>query len=144
MLEYRDFYDIACYANEKWNKRNFTSKEVAGYAYDYYADMQWSKVNGRVASNIKTLCENLMEDFAYEPDNEDAKYWWTQITKELVFTDDPKLANRIFDCISDGYDDEEYRKVTVNRLLGELSANDNKYIKYAFVELCAKIEEFSC
>lgn len=87
MLEYTDFYGIACYANENWNKGNFTSKEVACYAYDYYADMQWSKANGKVAHSIKTLCENLMEDIANDPKNEDAKYWLEQITKELVFSD---------------------------------------------------------
>ena len=53
-----------------------------------------------------------------------------------------ELADRIFDCLSDGYDDEEYREETITALYNELSqVDDNSYIKAAFVKLCETIEE---
>lgn len=53
-----------------------------------------------------------------------------------------ELAKRIIDCISDGYDDEEYREEAITALYNELSQIDgNSYIKAAFVELCETIEE---
>lgn len=53
-----------------------------------------------------------------------------------------ELAKRIFDCLSDGYDDEEYRKETGTELYNELTRIDSdSIIKYAFVSLCEKIEE---
>lgn len=55
--------------------------------------------------------------------------------------DNYELANRIYNCISDGYDDEEYREETVNALCDELSQSENEYIKLAFIELCKIIEE---
>lgn len=52
------------------------------------------------------------------------------------------LANRIFDCISDGYDDEEYKETTVASLYNELSQiPSDSSIKAAFIALCKKIEE---
>ena len=53
-----------------------------------------------------------------------------------------KLAERICNCISDGYDDEEYREETITALYNELSQIDgSSYIKAAFVKLCERIEE---
>ena len=53
-----------------------------------------------------------------------------------------KLAKRIFDCISDGYDDEEHREETEMKLYNELSQIDNNsIIKDAFVALCERIED---
>lgn len=53
-----------------------------------------------------------------------------------------ELAERIFDCLSDGYDDEEYREEEITALYNELSQIDgNSYIKAAFVKLCETIEE---
>lgn len=53
-----------------------------------------------------------------------------------------KLAERICDCISDGYDDEEYREEAITALYNELSQiNNNSNIKAAFVMLCERIEE---
>ena len=51
-----------------------------------------------------------------------------------------KLAERIIDCISDGYDDEEYREEATTALYNELSQINNT-IKAAFVMLCKRIEE---
>lgn len=53
-----------------------------------------------------------------------------------------ELAKRIFDCISDGYDDEENREETEIELYNELSQIDSdSIIKNAFVSLCERIEE---
>lgn len=53
-----------------------------------------------------------------------------------------ELAKRIFDCLSDGYDDEEYREETETKLWNELSQISNdSYIKAAFIRLCERIEE---
>ena len=53
-----------------------------------------------------------------------------------------ELVKRICDCISDGYDDEEYREDAEITLHNELSqiGNDSS-IKAAFLRLCARIEE---
>lgn len=53
-----------------------------------------------------------------------------------------ELAKRIFDCLSDGYDDEEQREETETKLWNELSqiSNDSN-IKAAFTSLCERIEE---
>lgn len=53
-----------------------------------------------------------------------------------------ELAKRIVDCISDGYDDEEYREETETELYNELSQIDsNSYIKSVLLKLCKRIEE---
>lgn len=53
-----------------------------------------------------------------------------------------ELAEKIVDCLSDGYDDEESRNETENLLCDSLSqiSNDNP-IKIALVRLCETIEE---
>lgn len=56
--------------------------------------------------------------------------------------DNGKLANRIIDCLSDGYDDEEYREETEDLLYDSLSQLDkNDPIKAVLIELCETIEE---
>ena len=54
---------------------------------------------------------------------------------------DYDLANRIYDCISDGYDDEEQREDVVNALCNEFLQGNNEYIKLSFIALCERIEE---
>lgn len=53
-----------------------------------------------------------------------------------------KLAERIIDCISDGYDDEENREEAEEQLCNELSniGKDN-ILKIAIMQLCERIEE---
>lgn len=77
MLEYGDFYDIAEYGNENW-KGNYTSKEVAENAYNYYSDFQASKESGIVMYSISKLIELLADD-----GSEDAKYWFNCMISEL-------------------------------------------------------------
>ena len=53
-----------------------------------------------------------------------------------------KLANRIIDCLSDGYDDEENREETGKLLYNSLSKiSDDNPVKIALVRLCETIEE---
>lgn len=56
--------------------------------------------------------------------------------------DSNELAKRIFDCLSDGYDNEEFREEAETALYNELSqiANDS-FIKAAFLRLCERVEE---
>ena len=52
------------------------------------------------------------------------------------------LAKRIFDCLSDRYDDEEFRKETETALYNELSQISNdSFIKAALLRLCERVEE---
>ena len=53
-----------------------------------------------------------------------------------------ELAKRICDCLSDGYDDEEYREETETVLYNELSQISNdSFIKAALLRLCERVEE---
>lgn len=50
------------------------------------------------------------------------------------------LANRIFNCLSDGYD--VHMEETVKALYNELSQTPgDSFVKAAFVRMCEKIEE---
>lgn len=52
------------------------------------------------------------------------------------------LAKRICDCLSDGYDDEEFREETETALYNELSQISNEsFIKAALLRLCERVEE---
>lgn len=82
MLDYREFYLIADYANTHW-KGGFAPIEIAENAYNYLCDFEWSKENGKVANSIKTLLSNLDEDIANGEDLEDVRYWTSEIRKEL-------------------------------------------------------------
>lgn len=53
-----------------------------------------------------------------------------------------KLAERIFDSLSDGYDDEEHRETTITELHNSLSQlHEDDPIKQALWSLCDRIEE---
>lgn len=82
MLDFREFYRIADYANMNW-KGGFAPIEIAENAYNYLCDFEWSKENGRVANSIKTLLSNLDEDIANGEELEDVRYWTSEIRKEL-------------------------------------------------------------
>lgn len=50
------------------------------------------------------------------------------------------LAKRICDCLSDGYDDEEFREETETALYNELSQISNEsFIKAALLRLCERV-----
>lgn len=82
MLDYKDFYCIADYANMNW-KGGFAPIEIAENAYNYLCDFEWSKENGKVANSITALLTNLDEDIENGEELEDVRYWTTEIRKEL-------------------------------------------------------------
>lgn len=90
MMTYGDFYDIAVYGNENWNKGCFSHKEVAEYAYEYYSDFQWSKENDEVGFVIKELTKLLIDDVREIKDIEDSeqlRYWLHDMADELGLID---------------------------------------------------------
>lgn len=53
-----------------------------------------------------------------------------------------ELAKRVFDCLSDGYDDEEYRELLEDKLYDELSEMEkDSVVKFAIIQLCEMVEE---
>ena len=53
-----------------------------------------------------------------------------------------ELTRKIFDCLSDGYDDEEFIEETETALYNELSQISNdSFIKAALLRLCDRVEE---
>ena len=56
-----------------------------------------------------------------------------------------ELSERIFDCLSDGYDDEEYKEEVTNKLYNEISQLDgNSTLRAALNVLCDRIEDLEC
>ena len=52
------------------------------------------------------------------------------------------LANRIFNCLSDGYNDYGNMEETVTVLYNELSQiPGDSFVKAEFIRMCEKIEE---
>ena len=82
MMDYKDFYRIADYANVHW-KGGFAPIEIAENAYNYLCEFQSSKEKGEANDTIKYLLTNLDEDIANGEDLEDVRYWTTEIRKEL-------------------------------------------------------------
>lgn len=52
------------------------------------------------------------------------------------------LVKKVIDCLSDGYDDEEYRESSETDLFNEMSqiSNDSS-LKIVLLRLCERIEE---
>lgn len=51
------------------------------------------------------------------------------------------LPDRIFDCLSDGYDDEEYREEVINGLTELLVMCGTPMLGVVMEKLCERIEE---
>ena len=52
------------------------------------------------------------------------------------------LSERIFDYLSDGYDDEEFRELEISKLYNEISQLDgNSTLRAVLSALCDRIEE---
>ena len=52
------------------------------------------------------------------------------------------IASKIVDCLSDGYDDEEYRDQAEEALRNELSqVSSESIIRTVFLELCERVED---
>lgn len=73
-MTYSDFYEIAVYANENWNRGNFTAKEVAEGAYEYLIEYQKFVDFGRTTETMDSLIANLEEDYANDP-TETVREW---------------------------------------------------------------------
>lgn len=104
------------------------------------------------ANVAKTLDDNKYADVDFANDSqividtsEEWEVWDIVKYKEdskKIYINSNKLAERIFNTLSDGYDDEEVKDETVTALYNELSQISNdSYIKAAFVQLCERIEE---
>lgn len=53
-----------------------------------------------------------------------------------------ELLKRICNCLSNGYDDEEFREETETALYNELSQISNdSFIKAALLRMCERVEE---
>ena len=117
-------------------------ESVREYANDFDADehaAMWiearGKVNG-VPDSIRALIEDA--EAIQEMLNELAD----TLEGKGEYQDANYLTNRICDCLSDGYDDEEYREKTETELCNELSQlSSNSFVKAALIKLCARIEE---
>lgn len=55
--------------------------------------------------------------------------------------EDEKLIERIWSCLSDGYDDEEYKEDTVNDLVAAIEYKDTGMLKVMLNRLCERIED---
>lgn len=82
MLDFRDFYCIADYANMNW-KGGFAQIEIAENAYNYLCEFQSSKKKGKANDTINYLLTNLDADIENGEDLEDVRYWTSEIRKEL-------------------------------------------------------------
>ena len=55
-----------------------------------------------------------------------------------------KLAKKIVDCLSDGYDDEENREEAERALCNDLSQlKEDSIVKAAILRMCETIEELT-
>ena len=62
--------------------------------------------------------------------------------KEFLMDNITELSERICDCISDGYDDEEGREDAVDKMTVALEKCPDEDIIIAFTRLCERVEEF--
>lgn len=129
-----DFYIIV-------EVENFT-ESVRDYANGFDADehaYMWIEARGSVGGVPNSIRE-LIEDA--EAIQEMLNVLANELELETKYRDVSCLARRIFDCISDGYDGEEYKETTVTSLYNELSQiPSDSSIKAAFISLCERIEE---
>lgn len=95
-MEYADFYDIAVYGNENW-KGNFSQKEIACNAFDYWSDYEYSKVKGVVTEVIRRLIELLIDDWCNDSDgNTEVEDWlWDLCCNELHLISEFKAKDDI-------------------------------------------------
>lgn len=62
--------------------------------------------------------------------------------KEFLMDNITELSERICDCISDEYDDEEWREDAVDKITVALEKCHDEDIIIAFMRLCERVEEF--
>ena len=81
MLEFKDFYMIAEYANDHWNCKS-TPMEIAQGAYDWFIEYQMSVMAKEPTWNIKALLNQLKDDA--ENGSESAKEFAMKIENSIV------------------------------------------------------------
>lgn len=81
MLEFKDFYMIAEYADDHWNCKS-TPMEIAQNAYDCFTEYQMSVVAKEPTWNIQALLDQLDEDA--RNGSEEAKEFATEIKDSIV------------------------------------------------------------
>lgn len=63
---------------------------------------------------------------------------------EKKIMNNSKLAKKIVDCLSDGYDDEENREEAERALCNDLSQlKEDSIVKTAILRMCETIEELT-
>ena len=73
-----------------------------------------------------------------------SKIWNCRETKYRWEIKSVKLAKRIVDCLSDGYDDEENSKEVERALYNDLSQlKEDSIVKAAILRMCETIEELT-
>lgn len=66
------------------------------------------------------------------------------MNEEKKIMNNSKLAKKIVDCLSDGYDDEENRKEAERALCNDLSQlKEDSIVKTAILRMCETIEELT-
>lgn len=66
------------------------------------------------------------------------------MNEEKKIMNSSKLAKRMVDCLSDGYDDEENRKEVERALYNDLSQlKEDSIVKAAILRMCETIEELT-
>lgn len=126
-MDYKDFYDLAEYANENW-KGSFTQKEVACNAYDYLADYQTSKKIYNPTRTIRELYKMLLRD-----GSEECKCWAHEMELELPIKTKFGLVLKIKDNIHGLKADE------IKKMIEMLNDNESYPVEFQArnEELCA-------
>lgn len=66
------------------------------------------------------------------------------MNEEKKIMNNSKLAKKIVDCLSDGYDDEENREEAEKALCNDLSQlKEDSIVKTAILRMCETIEELT-
>lgn len=120
---------------------------VREYAKDFDPDehaAMWISARG-IANGVPESVKDLIEDACA------IKQMIYELADALEVKENPdtpeyyntsKLSQKIFDALSDGYDDEEGREQAETDLYNELSQIDgNSVIRAAIYRLCERIEE---
>lgn len=81
MLEFKDFYMVAEYANDHWNCKS-TPMEIAQNAYDWFEEYKMSVMAKEPTWNIQALLDQLDEDG--RNGSEQAIEWATEIKNSIV------------------------------------------------------------
>lgn len=125
---YKDSYEV-----EAENEED-ARKKLLDEIYDGKLNGPEQCYNSGIISVTEIIEPTLAEIIAEERIDE------IEDDQEFCEAENEVLAKRIIDCISDGYDDEEYRDETMQNLVAELDQGNFENIKAALKELCSRVE----